>query len=103
AARRDLDCNVASPAAGYYAQYQHALLCLATHDETAYRADCAAMVRQFHDSQNAEELHFAAWTCALAPSAIGDMEEAIGLERRCVEINPLSQHFLQGLGAALFR
>ncbi|MGQ0636155.1 MAG: tetratricopeptide repeat protein [Planctomycetaceae bacterium] len=105
AARSDLDAGTATPTTGYYPRYQHALLCLALHDEAAYRADCAAMLRQFHDSRNHYELHFTAWTCALAPNAIADIEEAISLARRAVEIAGANQRMQawQGLGAALFR
>jgi tetratricopeptide (TPR) repeat protein len=102
-ARRDLDAGVAWPAASYLARYQHALLCLVTHDEAAYRAECTDMLRRFHDSQNPLELHFAAWTCALAPNAVADMDDAIALARRCVEIAPARKGFVQGLGATLFR
>ena len=102
AVRRDLDSIVVSPATGYSARYQHALLCLVAHNEAAYRADCSEMLRQFHDSRNALELHFAAWTCALAPNAVATMDDAIELARRAVDIGA-SQDSLLGLGAALFR
>jgi Flp pilus assembly protein TadD len=61
------------------------------------------MLRQFHDSENAEERHLAAWACVLAPNAVNDMEEPIGLARRDVEIRNANPDSLLGLGAVLFR
>lgn len=83
---------------------QHALLSLAIHDDEIYRADCAAMLRQSGESRNADELHLAAWTVALAPGApAAEIDGAIRLARNAVQIDGGHQLSLQRLGAALYR
>lgn len=87
----------------WHARYHSALLRLAVGDLDGYRTDCAAMLRQFQDSQNYDEIQFTAWTCALAPDAVSDWEQVIGLARRAVEVSSARNQSLQGLGAVLFR
>jgi tetratricopeptide (TPR) repeat protein len=103
AAKKNLDAGISSATVDHYTRYRHALLCLATDDVAGYRADCAEMLRQFAHSQNAEELHFAAWTNVLAPNAVDDLHETIELSRRAVERSSSSQPSLQTFGAALLR
>ena len=84
----------------YY--YNLALLLAAEHD-SRYVDVCARMLRQFNDSEQFIETHFAAWTCALAPNAIENYADAIALGRAAVEAEPANPQFLNGLGAILMR
>ncbi|MGQ0633084.1 MAG: protein kinase domain-containing protein [Planctomycetaceae bacterium] len=103
AARADLDLSVSFPEAKYTTQHHHALACLAAHDEPAYRADCAEMLRQSRNSRKPEELHSATWTCVLAPDAVAIWEPVLDLAARAVELGKGSMHTFQAQGAALFR
>jgi serine/threonine protein kinase/Flp pilus assembly protein TadD len=102
-ARADFEKATASDSATYHVRYQHALFCLAMQDTTAYQQACAAMLRRFRDSQQPDELHFAAWTCVLAADAVDDYAPAIELARRAVELRPDDWTNGQTLGAVLFR
>ena len=54
-------------------------------------------------SGKADAVHFAAWSCALAPEAVEDYALAIRLARKACEETPNSQQYLNGLGAILMR
>lgn len=102
-AKADFEKSLTLDSASHSSRYQYALFCLATGDQPAYRKACAEMLKQFGNSENAEELFFTTWTCALAPKAIKDYEPVLELARRAMKQHPNDRLALQGLGAALFR
>jgi tetratricopeptide (TPR) repeat protein len=87
----------------FYSHYQLALASLGADDQLSYRNACRAMLKQFANSKVSNELHFAAWTCSLAPSALDDYTAAIALAEQVIELEPDSKQYLNGYGAILFR
>jgi serine/threonine protein kinase/tetratricopeptide (TPR) repeat protein len=83
--------------------YMLALLHLANGDREKYQSDCAELLKRFSDTNDALTANFAAWTCALAPQAVLELEPAAELARRAVEADPDSALFVGTLGAILLR
>ncbi len=102
-ALKDLKTAASYADASYYTSYQAALLGLHLDDSLLYQAIREQMLAEFAGSKDLRELHFTAWTCALAPDAIDDYAAAIKLACRTVEKEPDSQQYLNCLGANLMR
>jgi tetratricopeptide (TPR) repeat protein len=102
-ARADFKKAAESPKAGYYAQYLIALFALNYADHEDYRKSCQKMLQHFANSEVTNELHFTAWTCALAPNNLDDYSPAIALARKAVTLQPGKRSNLQAFGAILFR
>ena len=102
-ARIDLDAAVVAKDAGYYPLYQVALLSIATDDVDRYQALCRRMLEQSAKSESGIELHFIAWTCALAADAVKDYSLAIQLAQQAVDQAPENRSHRSGLGAIQFR
>ena len=90
----------------HVAYYQLALIQLVSSAEADYRTTCgkmlnAALARE--NSDDALEMFFTAWTCALAPGWLDDYSAPIQMARQAVKLQPNNQQFLSGLGAILLR
>ena len=83
--------------------YLRALARLGAGGADDYRKDCAEMLQHFAQAENANNAHWTAWTCALAPGAIGDHSQAIALADRAVKSDLKSAQYLDALGAILYR
>jgi Tfp pilus assembly protein PilF len=79
---------------------------LAQEDHAGYRAACAALVKDFGATDDADVANTVAWTCALAPDALTDLEPARQLAERAVakKTDQESRNYLLNtLGAVLVR
>jgi len=85
----DLDTLIRSnEAESYYQNYQAALLSLKLADLESYKARCLTMVTTIKVTDKPLAVHFAAWTCALAPNSLDNYTDAIELGRAAVEAEP---------------
>ena len=73
---------------GHYDLYQAALVALATGDQDRYRELCMRIMEALADSDKAIEVHFAAWTCALAAGALEDYRPALAVAEKALEAEP---------------
>ncbi|MCP4510084.1 MAG: hypothetical protein GY826_27230, partial [Fuerstiella sp.] len=87
----------------YHTRYQLAVMSLSADDRAAYDDACQKMLTDFANSDVPDEMHFAAWTCALTTDAVEDYAPAISLARHCADGEPNHRQFLNGLGAILMR
>jgi tetratricopeptide (TPR) repeat protein len=85
--------------------YSHyvALAHIARDDLDEYRRTCDDMWTKFRGTEDADEQHWVAWTCALAPDAIPDLSAAVSLSAQAVESEPKSIIYLGTLRAILYR
>jgi tetratricopeptide (TPR) repeat protein len=81
----------------------HALLRLHLGDREGYSRACATMLERFGKTKDAGIANSVAWTCALAPGAVADLEPAVQLARLAVQANPKDANILGTLGAVLHR
>jgi Flp pilus assembly protein TadD len=81
----------------------HALLQLYLGDENGYRQACATLLQRWGSAKDPQILNTVAWTCALAPKAVADLGPVVRLAEKAVEGLPNDRHFLNTLGAILYR
>jgi tetratricopeptide (TPR) repeat protein len=82
---------------------QQARVCLERGDQKGYRAACAALLERFGQTKDAGTADLVAWICVLAPSAVPDPRQPVGVAARAVAGNPKSYSFVNTLGAAHYR
>jgi len=61
------------------------------------------MLDHFGDTEDADNAHWVAWTCGLAPDAVADFSTPVALARKAAESYPTSVVCLHALGAVLYR
>ena len=64
---------------------------------------CRTMLQQFGQTAQADDGHWIAWACTLAPDAITDWATAIALAEKAVQSDPKSATYLNTSGAVLYR
>ena len=69
----------------------------------AYRQDCGEMLQRFGQTVEADDCHWVAWTCVLAPDDARDWATASVLADQAVQSDPQSARNLNTLGAVLYR
>ncbi|MFO0891399.1 MAG: protein kinase [Isosphaeraceae bacterium] len=88
---------------GLEAWFRLALMSVLSGDMPAYRAICRDLIRRFEDGEPPPlTANNIAWSCALAPDALGDYRRAIRLAEQSVASRP-EQHRINTLGAILYR
>jgi serine/threonine protein kinase/WD40 repeat protein/tetratricopeptide (TPR) repeat protein len=65
-----------------FAWYCLALVKLQRGDRAAYQNTCVRMLKQFGESPYANDAHWTAWTCVLAPDAVADWTKPLQLAER---------------------
>jgi tetratricopeptide (TPR) repeat protein len=90
------------PLAGWYC---HALACLKTGDQPAYRRVCAALLEKAGAKPAPGLANDLAWVCALGPDALADYARPLALAELAVgQAAPAGRHHaLNTLGALLYR
>ncbi len=83
--------------------YILALLSINNGELSEYQRACKTMIVRFKESKVPDDLHFTAWTCALAPDAVNDYASVIKIARKSVAQVSANQQYLDGLGAILMR
>lgn len=63
-------------------RYLEAMAKLAAGDTDGYRETCAGMLEQFSQTDNPDTAYWAAWTCVLAPEAVGDFDQPMALAQK---------------------
>jgi len=86
-----------------YGSYYSALLRLEAGEVDAYRSECTRMLERFGQTRAGHTAYLTAWACALSPDATADYSNAVALAERALESDPKSLHYLQTLGAILYR
>ena len=81
--------------------YYQALLRLEGNDIDGYRSTCQEMVDRFKDTSDPETAHWVAWTCALAPNAVSNLDEAVRFAK--MADRDADERHLATLGAVLYR
>ena len=61
------------------------------------------MLQRFGQTDKADDAHWVAWACALAPDATADWPAAVALAEKAVKSDPKSASYLNTLGAVLYR
>jgi tetratricopeptide (TPR) repeat protein len=84
-------------------RYWHALAHVAAGDLDGYQRACAAMIERFGQSDKPEIGHWIAWTAALAPAAVADLNVPVTLAEMALARDPQNSSFANSLGATLFR
>ncbi len=102
-AQRDLEAVLATEQAPVRHYYWAALVALATDDQPRYRHICRKVLTKFSESKEPSEMHFTAWTCALAPAAVDDYIPALALAEQAVEREPENRQCRISLGAVRTR
>ncbi|MCS7468221.1 serine/threonine-protein kinase [Stieleria sp. ICT_E10.1] len=88
---------------GVLSHYHLGLLDLHAGDPAEYQEVCRRMLEKFSEQESPTDLHFAAWACALGPSAVQDYTTVIEMARQTQQAAPESLQFRCGVGAILFR
>ncbi|MCU0982731.1 MAG: tetratricopeptide repeat protein, partial [Pirellulaceae bacterium] len=83
--------------------YRHALARLAAGKSGDYRKACAEMLQRFGQSEDAEVVHWATWTCTLAPDAVADWSKPCVLAKKAAKSDPKSAQYALTQGASLYR
>jgi serine/threonine protein kinase/Flp pilus assembly protein TadD len=72
-------------------------------DLTGYRSSCAAMLRQFGQTDEPFAAHCVAWASVLAPDAVEDLDRPVKLAESVLRGDPQNDPYTITLGAALYR
>jgi tetratricopeptide (TPR) repeat protein len=83
--------------------YMRALAHLGMSDAEGYRKRCAQMLDHFGQTEDATAAHWVAWTCALAPDAVEDMNGVIELVELMVDKGGKTDQNLSTFAAVLYR
>jgi WD40 repeat protein/serine/threonine protein kinase/tetratricopeptide (TPR) repeat protein len=83
--------------------YRMALLQLGLENLDPYRRICATNVERFGPGEDANALHWVAWTCALAPDALSDLRAVVPLAERALGNDAKADSPRLTLGAILYR
>jgi tetratricopeptide (TPR) repeat protein len=84
-------------------RYLHAVLLLGAADTEGYRSACLSMLEQFGKTPDPSIAYWVAWTFVLAADAAGDPAVTVQLAEKAVASAPKDYHYLNTLGAALYR
>jgi Flp pilus assembly protein TadD len=82
---------------------RHALLRLHLADEKGYKQACATLLQRWGSAKDPQTMNTVAGTCALGPSALPDLGQAVRLAETAVRKMPNSSGVLNTLGAILYR
>jgi WD40 repeat protein/tetratricopeptide (TPR) repeat protein len=82
---------------------QQALARLAAGDEGGYRTACARMAQRFSRNDTEGVTRALAWTCALSPNAVAELQPLVDRAERVAKANPKSAPDLLRLAALLYR
>jgi WD40 repeat protein/tetratricopeptide (TPR) repeat protein len=82
---------------------QDALLRLRGGDRAGYRDACARLLKQFGDTQDADEAATVAWACCRTADATADHARTVALARKAVAADAANLSHQVTLGAALYR
>ncbi len=82
--------------------YRHALLCLHQKDRAGYATACSTLMERFGKGQTPADATTAAWSCALSPGALRDLQPAVEAARRAVRDKPADPAARTTLGAILY-
>jgi WD40 repeat protein/serine/threonine protein kinase len=94
---------IARGAVDPYTWHLQALARLQQADLPGYRQSCADLVRRFGQTAGAEPANNVAWTCALAPAAVPDLQPVIRLIATAAKEQRERALFQNTLGALLYR
>ena len=86
-----------------YDWYLTAMAQLAAGDTESYRAACAGVLERFSETDDPNEAHWTAWTCALAPDGVSDVAQPLRLARFAFQIDDNPERHRAALGALLYR
>jgi tetratricopeptide (TPR) repeat protein len=87
----------------YAAWRGRAMVALQAGDMAEYRRVCREMVDQLGDTEDIRTANGVAWTCALAPEALTDMQLCVQLAKRVLAEQPERSYYQNTLGAVLYR
>jgi serine/threonine protein kinase/tetratricopeptide (TPR) repeat protein len=85
------------------ALFHHALVRLKVGDREGYRRACATMCERFGQVEDPFASDTIAWTCGLAPEALGDMSVPLAHAQKCAELEPQNAQYSCALGLLLLR
>jgi WD40 repeat protein/Flp pilus assembly protein TadD len=94
---------VQEPTAPPVVWYRYALLCLGADDRAGYSKACTTMVERFGKSPDPAIANQVAWSCALGPGALSDLNPAVESVRRATQAKPDDYSLRNSLGAVLYR
>ncbi len=77
--------------------------CVAASDLAGYRRCCAKLLEKYGATTDLGQANNVAWTCALLPQAVDDLQPVLALARKAVAGRPGSYAELNTLGAVLLR
>jgi WD40 repeat protein/Tfp pilus assembly protein PilF len=84
-------------------RYKQALVCLARNDRDGYRQACAGLHERLDPAANPQLTYWVAWTCVLAPDAVGDLARIVETAEKIVVSDPTKSDYLSTFGATLYR
>ena len=83
--------------------YWAALVSLGGGSSDSYGSTCRRMLKQFQDTEKANDAYWVAWTCLLGPEAAEDYAPVVRLAEQAVEADADSEVYLKTLGGILYR
>jgi len=83
--------------------YQLALTLLIQDDQSGYHAACAEFIPRFAETEDAVTANLVAWTCALGPGALTDLNPALALAERAIKNDSSAREYVATLGALQYR
>jgi tetratricopeptide (TPR) repeat protein len=83
--------------------YLRALLLLARGDTQGYHKACATLLESSAPKPMPEADNWVAWTCALLPDAVKELDRPVKLAEGALRSDPKNATYSQTLGAALYR
>jgi WD40 repeat protein/tetratricopeptide (TPR) repeat protein len=83
--------------------HQMALVRLRAGHEAGYQKACAESLKRFGRAEHDLLANNVAWTCVIGPKAVEHPNEVVDLATKAVRRGPGNYHYLNTLGAALYR
>lgn len=100
---RDFEAVVAAGSDSYVPYYHLALTRLVSGDVSGYQEACARMLDRFEHAELPRPREVAAWTAALGPARLEDVDRALRLMRDLLQAEPRNPEYLGTLAALLLR
>jgi Flp pilus assembly protein TadD len=99
----DLTMVITLDQKGYQPWHELALCRLAEEDVAGYQEACCSMIEQFRHTDDSLTARSVAWSCVLAPRAVGQYAEVLLLGKTALLQSSEDPHAHTCLGAVLFR
>jgi serine/threonine protein kinase/tetratricopeptide (TPR) repeat protein len=99
----DLQSILAANPNDVVSHYRLALAALGASDVEGYHRACSTMIHHFGGTADSSITHRVAWTCALAPDAVQNLNFVVTLAEKAASQDPNNSQYATALGGILYR